>query len=214
MAARWEKWRSFYTIASPRPVVFPLSWKVVFFGLWQWSAGGAICLLVSDTLQISKSLPTFRTIVLPLPLDYLEHRRNLPIRNVCSMYNGVTVSYVVRTRDTRSLDVSAVMPPAAYGVISGGSANLVLCVSAWLGKSVRHCRLSPRSWRILSDWVAFFWLRRAALWGGVGRGTYAGMIFLPPPPPGPRYVGRNTRSNTEWGSPSAASQRYQASEKR
>jgi hypothetical protein len=41
MAARGRH-RSFDVIASPQPVVFPLSWKVVFFRLWQCSAGGAI----------------------------------------------------------------------------------------------------------------------------------------------------------------------------
>jgi hypothetical protein len=30
-------------IASPRPVVFPLYWKVVFFELWQCSAGDVTC---------------------------------------------------------------------------------------------------------------------------------------------------------------------------
>jgi hypothetical protein len=43
MAARGEKCRcSFDAIASLRPMVFPLSWKVVFFELWQCSARGAI----------------------------------------------------------------------------------------------------------------------------------------------------------------------------
>jgi hypothetical protein len=41
-AARGEKCRSFDAIASPRPVFFPLSWKAVFFWLWQCSAGGAV----------------------------------------------------------------------------------------------------------------------------------------------------------------------------
>jgi hypothetical protein len=39
MAERGEKCSSFDVIASPRPVVLPLSWKVVFFELWQCSAG-------------------------------------------------------------------------------------------------------------------------------------------------------------------------------
>jgi hypothetical protein len=42
MATRGEKCRSFDAIASPRPVVFPLSWKVVFFELWQCSSRGVI----------------------------------------------------------------------------------------------------------------------------------------------------------------------------
>jgi hypothetical protein len=43
MATRGEKCRcSFDAIASPRPVAFPLSWKVVFFELWRCSSGGAI----------------------------------------------------------------------------------------------------------------------------------------------------------------------------
>jgi hypothetical protein len=42
MAARGENCRSFDVIASPRPVVFPLFWKVVFFELWQCFAWGVI----------------------------------------------------------------------------------------------------------------------------------------------------------------------------
>jgi hypothetical protein len=46
MAARGEKCRcSFDAIASPRPVVFPLSWKVVFFELWQCFSSSAIYIL-------------------------------------------------------------------------------------------------------------------------------------------------------------------------
>jgi hypothetical protein len=41
MAARGEKCRSFDAISSLQPVVFPLSWKVVFFDLWQCSSSGA-----------------------------------------------------------------------------------------------------------------------------------------------------------------------------
>jgi len=51
MSARREKCHSFDAIASPRPVVFPISWKVVFFELWWCSSRGAICRKFLDDLR-------------------------------------------------------------------------------------------------------------------------------------------------------------------